>query len=85
MVSQYMVGFGRERRVQNGLCSVESGRSEEVKAVRNRLGGEACLLLGAMLMSGPGLLPRQSLLTSVTPVIIEPCEVTQGLGCHIRA
>lgn len=61
MVSQYLVGYGRERGVQNGLCSVESGGSEEVKAVRNRLVVEACLLLGAMLMSGPRLLPRQSL------------------------
>lgn len=66
MVSQYMVGYGG---VQNGLCSVASGRSEEVKAVRNRLVGEACLLLGAMLMSGPGLLLRQFLLMSVTHVI----------------
>lgn len=38
-------------------CAVERGETEEVKRVSNRLKWVACLPPGAMVISGPRLLP----------------------------
>lgn len=42
---------------QNGSCSVDTGRSKEVKVVRSGLRLVSCLLLGVMVISGSELLP----------------------------
>lgn len=44
--------------MQNGSCSVERGRSEQMKVVRKGLIWVVPLPLSAMVPSGPGLLPR---------------------------
>lgn len=47
-----------ERGQQNVSCHVERGRSKGLKTVKIILRWVACLPLGAMVTSGPGLLPR---------------------------
>lgn len=47
-----------ETESQNGSCTVERGRSEEGKMVKNGLMWEACLSLVATVTSRLGLLPR---------------------------
>lgn len=46
-------GKGEER----SLCTIERDRSEEAKAMKNRLMWEACLPPGDIVLSGPGLWP----------------------------
>lgn len=55
MVSKCMKGCGRGRKRQRGSCPVERGVDKKV--VRKRLVLEAQLPSGAMVMSGPGMLP----------------------------
>lgn len=45
---------GREKGGQNGSCPVESGRSEEAKAVRNKMMWVTCLPPWTMLTSVSG-------------------------------
>ena len=47
-----------EKEKQSPSRAVKRGRTEEVKAVGNRLMWVACLKPGAMVSSMPGLLPR---------------------------
>lgn len=69
MVSKYIGGYERERE---WLLSCSRGRTEEVKAMRNLLRRVACLLSGAMVMSGPGLLPRPM---SGSMALLQPLSV----------
>lgn len=61
---------------QNGLCPVERGKSEHVKAVRSGLRQVACLLLGAMVMPGPCLHPAVAMVCvdTMAPVTTEGWE-----------
>lgn len=61
MVIKYMVEFWGERMQwnrQNGSCPIESGRSEEMKAVTNGLIWEVSLPLRVIVIAHSGWLPR---------------------------
>lgn len=68
-----------EREEQNGPFPEERGRSEEVKAVSNRLTWEACLLPGIMFGSLTPMQP-QSVLMFVTSISTKGCTDIQESG-----
>lgn len=74
MVSNYKVGYGRERARQGDSYPVERDRSEKVKAMRSGLKWVACILPGVLVMSRPGsqLLPMSVTLLQLTSVTPKP-------------
>lgn len=93
-LSKYIIGYGRERKRQNGSCLLEKGRSEEAKTVRNELMWMTFLPPEAMMASRSGLQPRAmsgsmtlqhawSVLMSMTLDITKGCENVLGLGHHM--
>lgn len=83
-----------EKGRHEGPGAVERGRTDEVKAERNRLMWEACFLPRARVMSRPGLLPRAlsgsmvllqpgSVLMPMTHAATKGHKDAQGLGCHL--
>lgn len=79
--SEPVYGGVSERKKKDGSSPMRRGRSEETRVAR--LMYVACLPLGVMWISGPGLLPRatsgsvvlpRSLLMSMTPVITKGHE-----------
>lgn len=95
MAIKYMVGYWGERikwSRQNGSCPIESGRSDEVKAVTNDLIWEVSLLPRVIVISHSGWLPRVmsgyipllhpwSLLMSFISFTTKDHDDALGLGC----